>query len=124
MKNTQRKGFAMIVILLLMSLFGLMMVVLSSSSRQMGAQTTSEVLKVNSNNILASGVAWARVNKSHLNKQSAGFTTELNTTAFDIPKASCILRVDSITDKGIEITIEAVCYKGRQTFRKNHKLQL
>ena len=114
----------MIVILLVMSLFGLMMVVLSSSSRQMGTQTTSEVLKVNSKNVLASGIAWARANKAYLNKQSAGFTTELDTTAFDIPKALCTIRVDSITDKGVEISIEAVCYKGRRRFRESNKLQI
>ena len=124
MKYRQRKGFAMIVILLVMSLFGLTMTVLSNSSMQMGGQTTSEVLKVNNKNILASGIAWARANENHLKKQSVGFTMELDTSAFDITKASCMLRVDSISENGIEVNIEAVCYKGRRQYRKNHELQL
>ena len=124
MKHTQRNGFAMIAVLLIMSLLGLTMTVLSSSSRQMGHQTTSEVLKVNSRNIMASGIAWARTNKAFLNKQATGFTTELDTTAFDIPKASCTLRIDNVTDEGSEVTIEAVCYKGRRRSRESYKLQI
>ena len=124
MKTANRNGFILSIVPFILILVGLAMTVLSSSSRQLSAQTTKQTLAANSINILASGVAWVRANEAFLNKQSAGFTTELDTTAFDISKALCTVRVDSVTDNGVEVAVETVCYKGRQKLRESYKLQI
>ena len=120
--QTRRRGFAMILVILLMSLFGVALFVLASTSRTMMFETTRTVLEAGSTNLVASGRAWAQHNKEELRKHKNGHAIGLNVDDLVIREALCTIVVDEVRAEDVSVTINTSCTRGRQKLERIIKL--
>ena len=120
--QTRRSGFALILVILLMSLFGLALFVLASTSRTMMFETTRATLEARSTNLAASGRAWAQHNKEELRKHKNGHAIQLNVDDLVIREALCTVVVDEVRADDVSVTISTSCARGRQKIERSIKL--
>jgi hypothetical protein len=120
--QTRRGGFALILVILLMSLFGVALFVLASTSRTMMFETTRATLEAGSTNLAASGRAWAQHNNKELRKHKNGHAIQLNVVDLVIREASCTIMVDEVRADDVSVTISTGCARGRQKLERSIKL--
>ncbi len=120
--QTRRGGFALILVILLMSLFGLALFVLASTSRTMMFETTRATLEAGSTNLVSSGRAWAQHNKEELRKHKNGHAVGLNVDDLVIREALCTIVVDEVKADSVSVTISTSCARGRQKLERSIKL--
>ena len=120
--QTRRGGFALILVILLMSLFGVALFVLASTSRTMMFETTRATLEAGSTNLAASGRAWAQQNKEELRKHKNGHAIQLNVDDLVIREALCTIVVDEVKAEDVSVTISTSCVRGRQKLERSIKL--
>jgi hypothetical protein len=120
--QTRRSGFALILVILLMSLFGVALFVLASTSRTMMFETTRATLEADSANLAASGRAWAQHNKEELRKHKNGHAIGLNVDDLVMREALCTILVDEVRAEDVSVTISTSCTRGRQKLERSIEL--
>ncbi len=120
--QTRQGGFALILVILLMSLFGLALFVLASTSRIMMFETTRATLEARIANLGASGRAWAQHNKEELRNHKNGHAIQLNVDDLVVQEALCTIVVDEVRADDVSVTISTSCARGRQKLERSIKL--
>lgn len=124
MRQTKQNGFTLIIVVLLISLFGLALFVLAAGTRTMILESIGATIEADSSNLLASGMAWVKQNKEELFKQKRGFTFQLNVDDLEIRGASCVITIDEAKSDGVDIAIATSCTKGKRTFERRFRQRL
>lgn len=117
MNCKKQNGFALIVVIMTLSLMGAMLVVLGNMSRTFVFETNTAYLEACSRNLSASGLAWA---KYHV-KNQRGFTDgriPLDVNDMKIPHATLHLDIVPPATGKKQVSISTSVSRGRQHIHK------
>ena len=123
-KKVRQNGFVMLMVIAALSLVGFEMFVLARSSNTIVFQTNSAYVESCEQNLVASGLAWAKMNVESENQTILNKTIELSLADMNINRAALSVFVQRAENKPAEIQITASCSRGRQTLRHRKKYGL
>ena len=120
-KKVRQNGLVMLMVIGALILIGFEMFVLARSSNTIVFQTNSAYVESCKQNLVASGLAWAKMNVESENQTSLNKTIELSLADMNIQRAALSVFVERAKDKPAEVQITTSCSRGRQTLRQNKK---
>jgi hypothetical protein len=120
MKTTNKKGLVIIIVVIIIAMTGSALLYLSSASNTMIYQSNNAYLKACQQNLIASGLEWARVNVHNGNTQNFDKMIELSITDMNIPNANLQVTITSRTDKQQEAQISTSNNFGRHHLKSNN----
>jgi len=121
MKKARQNGFVMLLVIAALILIGFEMFILARSSNTILFQTNSAYVESCEQNLVASGLAWAKKNIENENQASLNKTIELSLADMNIQRAALSVFVESTDNKPAEVQITTSCSRGRQTLRHKKK---
>ena len=124
MKRVRRKGFVLILVIVLIGVFGLEMFVLGGGSNTILFQTNTVYLQAVERNLIESGLAWAKRNIREENKEILDKTTELDVTNMSIRDATLSIVISEPSVEEIQVQVSTSCSKSRQTLRSDDKYKM
>jgi hypothetical protein len=120
-RKTRQNGFVMLIVIAALSLIGFEMFILARSSNTVVFQTNSAYVESCEQNLVASGLAWAKMNIESENQTSLNKTIELSLAGMNIQRAALSVFVQRAENKPAEVQITSSCSRGRQTLRHKKK---
>ncbi len=124
MKNTRRKGAALVLAITAMAIIGLEMHVLSSGSNIMLYQSDRAYLEACKRNLITSGLAWAKRNIRNNSTETFEKSTELDVSKLNISDSSLIVTINMLTYEEPQAQINVSCSSKRRTIRSDKKYQI
>jgi len=124
MKNSRRKGAALVLAITAMAIIGLEMHVLSSGSNIMLFQSDRAYLEACKRNLITSGLAWAKRNIRNNSTETFEKSTELSAGRLNIKDSSLIVTISIPTNKEPQAQINVSCSRSRRTLKSDEKYQI
>jgi hypothetical protein len=124
MKNPQRNGFILILVVAAISLIGAMMIVLTDSANKILFQSDTAYLNACERNLVTSGLAWAKWNIKNESKQIFDRPIELDVSSMSIHGATLSINIVTPKDEEAEVQINTSCSHDRRTLRHNDKYRI
>ena len=124
MKNSRRKGAALILAIIAMAIIGLEMHVLSSGSSTMLFQSDRAYLEACKRNLITSGLAWAKRNIQNNSTENYEKNIELDVVRLNIKDSSLIVNINIPINKEPQAQINVSCSRSRRTLKSNQKYQI
>jgi len=124
MRKEKRDGFVLVIIIVAIALIGMEMFVLAGGSNAILFQANNAYLKACEQNLIASGLSWAKRNLKSENVESFNKTIELNLADINIDRATLSVMMEKPKNKQAEVQINASCSRGRQILRHSDKYRI
>jgi hypothetical protein len=124
MKNSRRKGVALILAIVAMAIIGLEMHVLTSGANTMLFQSDRAYLEACKRNLITSGLAWAKRNIQNNNTETFNKSTELDVVNLNISDSSLIITISTPTNKEPQAQINVSCSRSRRTVKSDEKYKI
>ena len=123
MKNRREKkdGFVLMIVVVTIGLIGIEMFVLTGGSNTLLFQANDAYLRAVGQNMIASGLAWAKKNIENENIESFNKTVPLEIGDISVTKATISIIIEQPDNEQARVEINASCNRGRQTFRHQKK---
>ena len=115
MKNSKNKGFVLILVIMLIGLIGIIVSVLTEASNTMVFQSNKTYLRACERNLIASGLAWSKINLQKESGDIPGKMIELDVTEMNIRGSSLTINPGSPAETRPQVQIRTSCSRGRQT---------
>ena len=124
MENRIKKGFAMVVVIIMIAMSGTAMLFLSNASNTLMFQANDAYLNACQRNLISSGVAWAKNNIQKEDIQNFNKMIELDVTDMNILHSSLNVNISSPTDQQQVVHISTSCSRGRQTLKSDDSYKI
>jgi len=126
MKNKNRKGIVLIVVIMTLSMLGAQMFILSRGSNTMLFESNNAYLEACRSNLTASALAWAKKGLKNQNSPFFNKETKLNLDDIELESSSLSVIIDKVEDKNAQVQVNVSVSRGRQTLshRKKYRLEL
>jgi len=124
MKNTRRKGAALVLAITAMAIIGLEMHVLSSGSNTMLFQSDRAYLEACKRNLVTSGLAWAKRNIQNNSTETFEKSIELDVGKLNINDSSLIVTINIPANKEPQAQINVSCSRSRRTVKSDEKYKI
>jgi hypothetical protein len=115
----RRKGFVLILIVLLIAVVGAEMFVLSGISNRMLFDSNNAQLEALERNLSAAGLTWAR-RASRQNTEAFGRTVELDVASMGVSGAALSVTLGVPKDKTVQVQVDTTCSRGPRTLNRTH----
>jgi hypothetical protein len=120
MKNEKNKGFILILIVMLIALIGIVVSLLTEASNTMVFQSNKTYLQACERNLIASGLAWSKINIKKENGDISDKMIELDVSEMDIHGSSLAVNLSSSAEARPQVRIRTSCSRGRQTLKSDN----
>ena len=124
MKRTRDGGFILIMVVALMPLIAMALAVLSSGLRTLMFESSRAGIEVQSRNLVASSLAWARLNVKDMSQQEGSFTVQLDTSALATEQNICDVTVTRFEDGSAEVLVSTICKQGGKELKRDIRARL
>ena len=124
MKNSRRKGAALVLAIIAMAIIGLEMHVLSSGSNTMLFQSDRAYLEACRRNLITSGLAWSKRNIQNNSTETFEKNIELDVVRLNIKDSSLIVNINIPINEEPQAQINVSCSRSRRTLKSNQKYQI
>jgi len=124
MRQTNKPGFTLFIVIIFLVLIGLFLSVLGNASKNFLRKTAQLQLKTNCIQLLASADAWAKQNAEMLSQAESGKLFELDTTAFTAKDAICTAKIIEVNDTAVTVQLFSSCKKGRLVAAKSKQRKI
>jgi len=115
MKKRPDKGFVLILVVMLIALIGIIVSLLTEASNTMLFQANKTYIQACERNIIASGLAWSKINIKKDSRDITDKTIELDVTEMNIRGSSLAVNLSSQAETRPQVRIRTSCSRGRQT---------
>jgi len=115
MKKRRDKGFILILVIMLIALVGIIVSLLTEASNTMLFQANKTYLQACERNLIASGLAWSKINIQKESGDISGKMIELDVTEMNIRGSSLAINLSSPAETQPHVQISTSCSRGRQT---------
>jgi type II secretory pathway component PulK len=112
--NRTKKGFILLLVVILIALAGIVMSFLTSASNTMLYQANNTYLQACQRNLTASGLAWAKINLQKDSSETPDKMIELDVTEMDIRGSSLTVDVSHPAQTQPQVRIRTSCSRGRK----------
>ena len=119
----QRRGFILMIAVMAISLVGVAVLVLAEGAKTILFQADRAYLEAVEQNLMAGALAWSRQNAHNLTGEQ-GKVVELDTGNMQLRDSSLTVRVETVTDRAIDVQVSTSCKKGRQTLSSSRKYRI
>jgi hypothetical protein len=116
-KRVKKQGFAMILLIFFISMIGIETVTLSGISGTMAFETNQTYLQACRENLIVSGLAWA---KENADKAETNEATDLDITSLGLRNAELRVTVNITGTGRREANVTALCSVARQRLRTDN----
>ena len=115
MKNSKNKGFVLLLVIMLIAMIGIIVSVLTEASNTMVFQSNKTYLRACERNLIASGLAWSKIN---LQKESGDIPDKM----IELDVTDMNIRGSSLSQKSFKgmADMKAVRLKLSLTFKSGH----
>lgn len=113
--NRTKKGFILLLVIILIALVGIVMSFLTSASNTVLYQANNMYLQACQRNLTASGLAWAKINLQKDSSETSDKMIELDVTEMDIRGSSLAVNLSKSTQAQPQVQIRTSCSRGRKT---------
>jgi hypothetical protein len=124
MKERKRHGFVLVLVITVLALIGIQMFALASIANTMQFQSHTAYLRACRQNLLASGLGWAKQNIQNEGGKTPGKTIELDTSRMSIRGSALDVAIGAQSDGKAEVRINSSCTRGRQTLKGDGKYRI
>jgi type II secretory pathway component PulK len=115
MKNRRNKGFVLLLVIMLIAMFGIIVSLLTEASNTMIFESNKTYLLACERNMIASGLAWSKINIQKDSRDIPVKMIELDVTEMNIRGSSLIVNTSSPSQNRPQVRIRTSCSRGRQT---------
>ena len=119
-----KNGFALLIVIMILVLMGTEMFVLTGSSNKIAFQTNHALLEAVQQNLISSGLTWAKYNIENKNIKETKEEIRLDTAEIGIREAQLGATTEKIQNKQAQVVINAFCSRGRESLKHNEKYQI
>jgi hypothetical protein len=119
MKNVQRDGSVLVLVIVALALMALVMFVLAEGANTMLFQADAAQCRAAQRNLVASGLAWAQSQVSRGDAVALNDPVELDSHFLSRRQATLVVRFLRISDGAVDARIETSCSKGRHTLAES-----
>jgi type II secretory pathway component PulK len=119
MKKPRSNGFVLILVITAIAVIGVEMVVLTDGANTMLFQSDTVYLKACERNLMASGLAWAKLKVKNNNRDTFDKTTELDISKMNIKDSGLSVTITIKTDKEPQAQIHTSCSRGRRNIKND-----
>ena len=119
MKNRKDKGFILVLVIILISLIGFIISFLTCGANIMVCQSNNNYLQACERNLVASGLAWAKINIQKENRDIIDKMIELDVTDMNIRDSTLRVTIKVPAENQPEVQISTSCSCGRNTLTNN-----
>ena len=120
----KRDGFILVILMVTIALMGAEIFILTEGTDTILYQANYAYLEAVEQNLIVSGLAWAKKNIKNGNIVSFNKTIELNLADINIKRATLSVVIEEPKNKQTEIHINSSCVYGRQTLKHRGKYQI
>ena len=124
MNKLKQNGFVLVIVIVLIAVVGLEMFVLTGGSNTMLFQADSAYLQACESNLVASGLAWTKINIKDKSKEMFDKTIELDITDMNMKSAALSVSISVPADGEKEAQINASCSRARQIRSSANKFRI
>jgi len=117
MKKTSQKGFVLVLVIMAVAIIGIEMFVLAGIANTMQFQSQRAYLQACERNLLASGLAWARLNIPDKTGESPAKTIQLDVSEMNIRAAALDVTIRLGRENEADVLVNTSCSRGRQTLK-------
>ena len=122
MNKREKKGFVLILVILIMVVVAAEIFVLTAGSNAILFQSNSAYLQAVERNLTASGLAWAKENANapdNLDK-----IVVLDIAGMNLRRSSLSVTIGELTNEEPQVQIDTLCGRGRQTQKRSDKYRI
>lgn len=124
MENKITKGFAMVIVITTIAMIGSAMFFLTNASSTMMFQADDACLNACQQNLITSGIAWAKTKIKNQSERHLNIPTELNVTELNIQHADLNVTVSVSSNMPPKVHISTSCSRGRQYLKSDDTYQI
>ncbi|MHC4155878.1 MAG: hypothetical protein ACYST6_13270 [Planctomycetota bacterium] len=117
--QNRRKGFVLVLVVLIIAVMGAEMFVLSGISNRMLFDANNAQLEAIERNLTAAGLAWARYAGTQ-NTEAFGRTVELDVASMGVSGAALSVTLGVPKDKTVQVQVNTTCSRGPRTLTRTH----
>ncbi len=115
MKNRTDKGFVLVLVVMLIALIGMIVSLLTEASNTMIFQSNKTYLRACERNLIASGLAWSKINIQKDSGDIPGKMIELDVAEMNIHGSGLTVDISRPAQTPPHVQIRTSCSRGRQT---------
>jgi type II secretory pathway component PulK len=123
MKKRKNKGFVLLLVILLIALIGIIISILTEASNTMVFQSNKTYLQACQRNLIASGLAWSKINLQKDSGETSGKMIELDVTELNIRGSSLNVHLNP-DETSPKVQIRTSCSRGRQTLTSDRTYKI
>ncbi len=116
-----RKGFVLLIVIMIIGLLGAELFVLTGSSNKITFQTNRAFLDAVQQNLISSGAAWAEYNIEKGNVKKPGKEIQLDAADIGTRNAQLTVTIEKIIHKRAMVSVNTSCSFGSQSLKYNEK---
>lgn len=124
MKKTRQNGFVLMLVIAAMAVIGAEIFFLSRDSNTVLFQTNEVYLEACEQNLIASGLVWAKQNAGNGNAEFFNKKIELNTGDLDVKNATLSITMGAPVNKEAKVQINTSCQRGRRILRHSGEYRI
>ena len=126
MNNRQEKnaGFTLVIIIVMLALVTVEMLALTGGSNTILFQADNAYLEAVEQNMIASGLAWAKNNIKNNVMENFNKTVELDIDHINLDRATLRVIIEKPDNKTTQVQINTSCTRSRQTLKHKKKYQV
>ena len=119
MKIRAKKGFVLILVILIIELVGIVTFIMANEAQTIVFQANNMYLQACERNLIASGLAWSEINIQKESGDISGKMIELDVAEMNIRDSSLSVKPVIPADGQPQVQISTSCSRGRNTLT-NH----
>ncbi len=124
MKKAKQNGFVLLIVIGALTLIVIEVSILTHISNLILIQSQAAHLEACENNLIESGLAWAKLNIENGNIENFNETKELNISGMNIRRAALSIVVERPENKHAKVQVNTSCSRGRQTRKQEKAYQI
>jgi hypothetical protein len=117
--QNRRRGFVLVLVVLIIAVMGAEMFVLTGISNRMLFDANNAQLEALERNLAAAGLAWAR-HAGTENAEAFGKTVQLDATSMGVSGAALSVTLGVPKDKTVQVQVNTTCSRGPLTLTRAH----
>jgi len=117
MKKIRRQAFALMYVIVAMSLVSMALFALTCITKNVSGNTNMMYLDACRRNLLLSGLAWTKHNPDDINKKTTSEIFDLDISKLEIPAGTVKVTVTKMDDSNLTVRLNASCAKGGMSRR-------
>ncbi|MGA2916728.1 MAG: hypothetical protein ABSE89_11950 [Sedimentisphaerales bacterium] len=119
-----RKGVVLLIVIIILVFMGTVLLLFTDVSNKIIFQTNRAFLEAAEQNMISSGIAWAKHNIEKGNIKETENEIQLDTAGIGVRDAQLAVTIEKISHKQAQLTVNTSCSLSGQSLKHTRKYQI